>query len=239
MLSIEATNVDNELTKLCENRDGSTALAENGLAKLFRQILIDKDVSPSKLLHLLRDWQLEQGGYRSSNQKVLSRRRSSHIRSIAQPKVTWRMLKRGLALFRIRRYYLHIFYVTGSGEEGTCCISNKQNLNDLFQLIKDELGVDDGRLKLMLDEWFKHPEDSTDKVLEKRRRKSKGNFTRGMTSSSLTWNFFIIGLSILDVADFELELRLEWASGAITYHEAQINTTSELKNLGIKGVKHG
>lgn len=229
--------MDNELTKLCENRDGSAHLAENGLAKLFRQILIDKEVSPAKLLHLLRDWQLEQGGYRSSNQKVLSRRRSSHIRSIAQPKVSWRMLKRGLGLFRIRRYYLHIYYVTDVGEEGTCCISNKQNLNDLFQLILDELNVDLDRLKLMLDEWFRHPEDSTDKALEKRRRKSKGNFTRGVTSESLTWNFFIIGLRILDVADFELELRLEWASGAITYHQAQVNVSSELKSLGIKGVK--
>lgn len=226
--------MDNELTKLCENRDDSTELAENGLAKIFRQILIDQEVSPCKLISLLRDWQMVQSGYRSSNQKVLSRRRSSHIRSIAQPRVTWRMLKRGLGLFRVKRYYFHIYYVCNDGVARTNCISNKENLNDLFQHILDECGIDQDRLKLMLDEWFKHPSESSDKVLEKRRRKSKGNFTRGLTSESLTWNFFIIGLRILDVADFEIELRLEWSSGSISYHQADVNTSSELKRLGIK-----
>lgn len=208
----------NKLTELCDHDDKLVESSQNPLAKLIRRMLYDREITPLKLVDVLKTGAREQINVNRASQKAQGRRRSSYIVALSRDALSWKMFNRGLQLFRIKGYRFYVTYqFAGGAKELDDFISNGQSLVVLWDRLLKHRGINKTKLALIIKEWYKRPENKH-LVTDPSGRPPLGNILRGLSSTSLTWNFFMDGLTYLDIPEVSFELEIEWSTGFISRH---------------------
>lgn len=200
---------------------------QNVLAKLFRQILWDRNITALTLHKLFKLWE-DEHGRTTVNKKKRSRIRSANIRAVAKDKITWRVFKCGLSLLCVRKFTLVLGLKNDRDVIKRVKIQQNEKLATLYERILTEYGVNEYLFDQYLNSWWDRPDQRA--VIERHKgRKPKGNLKRGLTSPSLTWTFFMQGLALIDIVDVTYQLHLEWWDGVVTVHEVHdiINMNTE------------
>lgn len=207
----------NKLTELCDHEDKLVEHSQNPLAKLIRRMLYDREITPLKLMEVLKTGARESGNISRASQKAQGRRRSSYIVALSRDTVSWKMFNRGLQLFKIKGYTLYVKYEFADGTSFKDHITNGQSLALLWDRLQKRRGVNKSRLSLLVKEWYKRPEN-THLITDSSGRPPLGNILRGLCSQSLTWNFYMDGLTYLDIPVVMFDLEVEWATGFVSTH---------------------
>lgn len=210
--------MNNDLAKVMRRPDKGLGDVTNELAKMFRQVMWDEQITPTNLKELIEKWEANPYKQVSRNQKTRSRKRSAKIRALAQPQITWRVFVAGLDLFCIEKYTFRVAMRNYDDEVRMTAIVQRQPLSELFEQVREVWEVNDFKLNQYLRQWWKRP-DQQHIVKRYDGRKPNGNLKRGLTSENISWHFFIKGLKVIQMKSVTYQLTLKWHDGVITTHE--------------------
>ncbi len=220
----------NELAKVAATADKGITAAENQLSLMFRQVMYDMSIDTAELTRRLRLYDSDPNHRVPNNKMTRARRRSANIRAVANPRISWKMFCRGLRLLSARKWALHVHHHSFDGRTRTSSINNTENLSDLFLRIRESKRIDDNTFDRALNKWYLR-EDQQDLIKRHRGRKPKGNLERGLVSETLTWNFFMLGLVLIDVEYITIELCVDWISSTPSSHVIVKQLSNDVNNV--------
>lgn len=223
-MSNKSDKLANDLAKLVDKPNKGVKDSRNVLAKLYRQLMWDREITPLELERIINEYEERAKKNTKDSPMELSRKRSARIRAVAQDRITWSVFRRGLELLGVQRYTLVLAIESKDGRIKKSGSSSTQ-LYDLFEKIRDDWGIHDPVMKRKLREWWKR-DDQKEIIARNNGRKPAGNLKRGLVSENITWTFFMKGLKVLGFKSASFQLNVQWISGELSSHE----THEELDN---------
>lgn len=216
-MSNKSDKLANDLAKLVDKPNKGVKDSRNVLAKLYRQLMWDREITPLELERIINEYEERAKKNTKDSPMELSRKRSARIRAVAQDRITWSVFRRGLELLGVQKYTLVLAIESKDGRIKKSGSSSTQ-LYDLFEKIRDDWGIHDPVMKRKLKEWWKR--DDQKEIIERNNgRKPAGNLKRGLVSENITWTFFMKGLKVLDFKSASFQLNVQWMSGELSSHE--------------------
>lgn len=216
-MSNKSNDLANDLAKLVNKPNKGVKDSRNVLAKLYRQLMWDREITPLELERIINEYEERAKSNTKDSPMELSRKRSARIRAVAQDQITWSVFRRGLELLGVKRYTLVLAIESKDGIIKKSGSSSTQ-LYDLFEKIRDDWGIHDTVMKRKLKEWWKR-DDQKDIIMRNNGRKPAGNLKRGLVSENITWTFFMKGLKVLDFKSASFQLNVQWVNGELSSHE--------------------
>lgn len=136
--------MSNNINKILTNTTKRVTEARNPLARMWRQILLDLNVTPMAFDKMINRYLDDPRNHIPKDPKKRSTERGNMMKELSKPSITWKTLEKGLRLFPFTELTIELHFKWGSGRTTIhgLTMQNFQQSNDgnnyNFDIVSEE-----------------------------------------------------------------------------------------------------